>query len=66
MWSDELQEQTREFLKTYPMAAMKKIGGVYGVCVLEKGIYIIKDRKTAQKYSYSSINELIFDKWVID
>ena len=66
MWSKELQKQTREYFQTMPMAAMKKIDGVYGVCILKDGIYTIIDRKTNEKYVYESIDALLEAKWAID
>jgi len=66
MWSDELQEQTREYFKSMPFAFMKKIGGKNGVCTLENRIYTIKDRDTSEEYIFNSIDSLIAAQWVID
>lgn len=66
MWSDELQEQTREYFKSLPIAAMKQYEGKYGICTLIDDKYIIKDRETKEVYEYSTMDELINAKWAID
>lgn len=66
MWSKELQQQTREYFKDIPFAAMKKIGGTYGICVYRDKCYIITDRKTNAEYIYHSMDALIDAQWAID
>ena len=66
MWSEELQEQTKEYFKNLPVAAMKKTGGKYGVCILQDGKYTIQDRESDQVYVFECIDELIKDGWAID
>jgi hypothetical protein len=66
MWSDELQQQTREYFKQFPIAAMKNIDGRFGVCALMNGIYTIEDRKTNEVYKFSSMEDLIAAKWALD
>jgi hypothetical protein len=66
MYSEELQEQTREFFKEMPMGLMKNYDGRFGVCILKDEKYIITDRDTRDIYTYLSIEEFIQDKWVID
>jgi hypothetical protein len=66
MWSDTLQEQTREHFKTMPFAAMKQIGGKFGMGVFRDGKYIITDIETKEIYEFLSMDELIVAKWAID
>ncbi len=66
MWSEELQEQTRVYFESMPFACMKQIGGKFGICTLEKGIYSIKDRVSGQEYIYATMDMLIEDKWALD
>ncbi len=66
MYSEELQEQTRDFFKEMPMALMKNFDGKFGVCILKDKKYIITDRDTKNIYKYLSVEEFIQDKWVID
>jgi Tfp pilus assembly protein PilP len=36
MWSEELQQQTKEFLEKYPVAAMKHFGDMkFGICMIK-------------------------------
>jgi len=42
VWSENLQQQTRDFLHQYGAAAMKHSGDYgFGVCVVLKGKYIL-------------------------
>ena len=66
MWSEELQEQTREYFKRLPIAAMKKVGGRYGVATMQDGKFIIQDRETDQTSVFECIEELIEADWAID
>ncbi len=66
MWSEELQEQTRVYFESMPFACMKQIGGKFGICTLEKGVYSIKDRETGDEYIYMSMDALIAAGWAID
>ena len=67
MWSKTLQQQTREFLASYQVAAMKHFGDSrYGICIVENGKFIIRDRSSNDVWKYDSIEKLIEDGWVID
>ena len=67
MWSEALQQQTREFFDTLPMATMKHFGDMkYGFCILRDGQYIITDRESNEKWEYASMEALIEDGWAID
>jgi len=67
MWSDELQEQTREYFKHLPFGAMKQFGtDVFGIGALRDGQYIVTDRTTKEQYVFTSVDELITAKWAID
>ena len=67
MWSKELQEQTKEFLEEYKMAAMKHFGdSVYGVCVLKEDKYSITEHESNIVHEFESIEALINDGWAID
>jgi len=67
MWSEELQNQTREHFETMPMAFMKHFGDLrFGACVLIKGEYVITEHNTNTKHKFDSIEALIQNGWVID
>ncbi len=67
MWTEELQQQTREFFETLPVAAMKHFGDMKsGFCKLKDGKYIISDRESDDRWEYNSIDELVEDGWAID
>lgn len=67
MWSDELQQQTKEYFEKMPFALMKYFGDSrFGVCTLIKGEYIITDSDTNIKYKFDSIDALIKEGWAID
>ena len=66
MWSEELQKQTREYFKSMPIAAMKQIGGKFGIGVFQDDKYIITDRETNEEYLYETMDALIEAKWAID
>lgn len=66
MWSEALQKQTREYFKSMPFAAMKQIGGKFGICVFRENTYHIVDRETNAEYLYETMDALIEAKWAID
>ena len=66
MWSDELQEETREYFNRMPFAFVKQIGGKGGVCTLKDGIYIIIDREDDSEVVFESMDALIEANWAID
>jgi len=67
MWSQSLQEQTREHFKNMPFAAMKQFGtDTFGIGVFRDGKYIITNRETNTQDEFSSMDELITAKWAID
>jgi hypothetical protein len=67
MWSEELQQQTREFLEQYPAAAMKHFGDIkFGICMIKEGKYLVLARSSDEKWEYDTIEEMIEDGWAID
>ena len=66
MYSQKLQEQTREHFKNIPFAAMKQFGGKFGIGAFQGGKYIVTDRKTYEKYIFESMDKLIENGWAID
>ena len=69
MWSEELQQQTREFFKKWPMAMMKHFGDMkFGVCHVKDGRYLIEGIGDAvgQRWEYASVDMMIADGWAID
>ena len=66
MYSQTLQEQTREYFKHLPFAAMKQYGGKFGLALFQDNQFIITDRKTDDKYYFDSIDALIEANWAID
>jgi len=69
MWSAELQEQTRAFLKTMNGAFMKHYGDfIFGICIKKEGKYIILNRDCVKnkRWEYASLKEMINDGWAID
>jgi hypothetical protein len=68
MWSEVLQQQTREFLEQYQAAAMKHFGDSrFGLCVFIDGKYVITDREdSGDVWEYDSVDEMIEDGWAID
>ena len=69
MWTEELQQQTRELFEKQNGAFMKHFGnGKFGICILVDGTYTIHgigDSKN-DKWEYDSIEDMISDGWVID
>ena len=66
MWSETLQQQTKEYFKTLPFAEMKQFGGRFGTCVYKDGQYIIVDKESDDVYTFESMDELIANGWAID
>ena len=70
MWTETLQQQTRDhFENVLPAAAMKHFGDDnFGFCVFLEGKYTINDRnpKSNKTWVYTSIEDLISDGWAID
>lgn len=70
MWTETLQQQTRDhFENVLPAAAMKHFGdGKFGVCVYLDGKYTIRDRDPDSNkiWEYTSMDDLIADGWAID
>jgi hypothetical protein len=68
MWTEELQQQTREFFKTLNGAFMKHFGDSrFGLCIYQNGKYVIKDRENFENFwEYDSVDEMIKDGWAID
>lgn len=66
MWSDELQEETKEYFKSMPVAAMKQIGGRFGICTFEDGKYTVTDRESDWVDVFQCVEDLLNDGWTID
>jgi hypothetical protein len=73
MWSETLQEQTREFFRRYPLAFVKHFGDLrFGICSLEEGRCVVQElpdvgRKGApERWEYPSVEALIEAGWAID
>jgi hypothetical protein len=73
MWSQSLQEQTREFFRRYPFAFVKHFGDFrFGVCSLMDGRCIVRelpfhDRQgPLREWEYPSVDGLIEAGWAID
>ncbi len=68
MWTQILQDQTRDYLKNNPIAMMKQFGaGKFGACQLESdGIYYITVFESDEVLSFKTIEELLEASWAID
>ena len=67
MWTEGLQQQTREFFKNMNGAFMKHSGDSrFGFCILLEGKYVIRDRESDDKWEYYSVDEFLEDGWAID
>ena len=69
MWTEALQQPTREYFDELPMAAMKRFrDSKFGICMLSDGKYIVLDRNedSTKKWVYDSIDEMIKDGWALD
>ena len=67
MWTENLQQQTKEHFKQYPLGPMKHFTGKkYGVCMCEDGKYTIANRSNDEVYEYETMEALLADGWAID
>ena len=67
MYTQTLQDQTREYFKNLPFAAMKQFGtDSFGIGVLREGKYIITNRETKEKYIFENMDALLEAGWAID
>ena len=68
MYSESLQNQTREYFKKMPMAMMKQFGtDTFGYGKLEpEGGYSIYLFKSDEVVTFKSMNELLKAGWAID
>ena len=68
MYSHELQELTRKYFESVPVAMMKQFRtGKFGACQLESdGIYYITIFNSDEVLSFETIDELIQANWAID
>ncbi|PHR54380.1 MAG: hypothetical protein COA44_13260 [Arcobacter sp.] len=67
MWTEVLQEETKEHFKNMSFAAMKQFGtDTFGIGVFRDGKYIITNRESKEQYIYESMDDLIKAKWAID
>ena len=75
-WSAGLIEKTRAYLREIDDWALftdelhlknaDRRFATIGMSEVGKGIMELTDRKTGEKYSYASIDEVIADGWVVD
>ena len=68
MWTETLQEQTKEYFKNNPIAMMKQFGtGKFGACQLESdGVYYIAVFDSEEVISFETMDELLVAGWAID
>ncbi len=68
MWTENLQQQTRELFENMNGAFMKHFGDSrFGLCILIDGKYVITDRgESGDVWEYDSVDEMITDGWAID
>ena len=68
MWTKILQEETKEYFKSMPIAMMKQFGThKFGACQLESdGIYYITVFDSDEVLSFKTIDELLTARWAID
>ena len=68
MWTENLQQQTREVFENMNGAFMKHFGDSrFGLCILIDGKYVITDRgESGDIWEYDSVDEMIVDGWAVD
>jgi len=67
MWTENLQQQTREVFENMNGAFMKHFGdSQFGLCILIDGKYIIDNRSNDEVYEYKTMEVLLEDEWAID
>jgi hypothetical protein len=68
MWTEGLQQQTRELFQSMNGSFMKHFGDSrFGLCIFIDGKYVITDREESEDiWEYDSIGEMITDGWAID
>ncbi len=68
MWTEGLQQQTRELFEKMNGACMKHFGDSrFGLCIFIDGKYVITDREeSGDVWEYDSVDEMIDDGWAID
>jgi hypothetical protein len=68
MWTEGLQQQTRELFESMNGAFMKHFGDSrFGLCIFIDGKYMITDREdSGDVWEYDSVDEMIDDGWAID
>lgn len=69
MWSEELQQITRESFERFPVALMKHFGDMkFGFCVQQDNKYIIKDmdKHSDDEWIYDSMDEMLSNGWAVD
>ena len=68
MWTEKLQQQTRELFKNMNGAFMKHFGDSrFGLCILIDGKYVITDRgESGEVWEYDTVDQMITDGWAID
>ena len=68
MWTETLQQQTREFFEKMNGGFMKHFGDdKFGFCILKAGKYTISARgESDEVWEYDSVDKMIADGWAID
>ncbi len=68
MWTEELQQQTRDLFEKMNGAFMKHFGDSrFGFCILIDRKYVIRDREeSGDVWEYNSVDDMIVDGWAID
>ena len=68
MWTETLQQQTRDHFENVMKGAfMKHFGDSrFGLCVFRDGKYIIKDRESDEIWEYVTMDEMLADGWALD
>ena len=68
MWTEKLQQETKELFENMNGAFMKHFGDSrFGLCILIDGKYVITDRgESGDVWEYDSVDEMITEGWAID
>jgi len=68
MWTETLQQQTRDHFENVMKGAfMKHFGDSrFGLCVFMDGKYIMNDRESDEIWEYATMDEMLADGWALD
>ena len=68
MWTEELQQQTKDHFKNVMKGGMMKHFGdsKFGIGVFSDGKYVIELMDGDEVYEYGTMDEMLNDGWVID